>query len=260
MKIGIIGYNNVGKAVEYGFNSPNNQFVIIDTEFRNTVMKDVVNTDVVFVCITTDETKQLETGELTKVLVHLVELQYKGLVCIKSMLPPGIVDETPWKQIRRDLRLVINPDNVGEYQPNRTFVESPMIILGADNQQLLDSAKVVYEQSNVVKKWFMEMSLNEAILMKLFTDTFLATKAVLFGEFSQMLGKFSDRDWNDFACMMTHDPRIGRSVTQINGQPGYGSVHYPAMMFTFARTAIRSLTTSGTAAGAMVSNTLLKAK
>lgn len=260
MKIGIIGYNNVGKAVEYGFNSPNNQFVIIDATLHNTTIEDVVNTDVVFVCIATDDTKQLETGELTKALVHLVELNYEGLVFVKSMLPPGIVDTNEWKQIRRDLRLIINPDNVGEYQPNRTFVESPMIVLGADNQQLIDDAKVIYECSNVVKKWFMEMSLNEAILMKLFTDTFLATKAALFGEFSQMLNKFSNRDWNDFAVMMTHDPRIGRSMTQIHGQPGYSSVHYPAMMFTFARTAIRSLTTSGTAAGAMVSNTILKSK
>jgi UDP-glucose 6-dehydrogenase len=260
MKIGIIGYNNVGKAVEYGFNSPNNQFIIVDEALTSTTVGDAVDTDVVFVCITTDDTKQLETIDLTKALVQLVGLKYRGLVFVKSMLPPGIVDTNQWKQIRRDLQLVINPDNVGEYQPNRTFVESPMIILGADNQQLIDDAKAIYEHSNVVKKWFMEMSLNEAILMKLFTDTFLATKASLIGEFSQMLGKFSDRDWNEFACMMTHDPRIGRSMTEIHGQPGYSSVHYPAMMFTFARTAIQSLTISGTASGAMVSNTLLKAK
>lgn len=260
MKIGIIGYNNVGKAVEYGFNSPNNQFVIVDEAFTSTAMENVVDTDVVFICITTDDTKRLETAELTETLVVLTELQYKGLVFIKSVLPPTFVNLGRWKQIQSNLRLVINPDTVGEYQPNRTFVESPMIILGADSQQLIDDAKAIYEQSNVVKKWFMEMSMTEAILMKLFTDTFLATKAALIGEFSQMLGKFSDRDWNDFACMMTHDPRIGRSMTEIHGQPGYSTVHYPAMMDTFARTAIQSLTTSGTAAGAMVSNTLLKAK
>ena len=260
MKIGIIGYNNVGKAVEYGFNSPNNQFVIIDTECWNTVVEDIASTDVVFICIATDATKRLETAELTEALVQLMELQYKGLVIIKSILSPTFATQRIWERFRSELRLVINPDTVGEYQPNRTFVESPMIILGADSQQLIDDAKAIYEQSNVVKKWFMEMSMTEAILMKLFTDTFLATKAALIGEFSQMLGKFSDRDWNDFACMMTHDPRIGRSMTEIHGQPGYSSVHYPAMMFTFAQTAIQSLTTSGTAAGAMVSNTLLKAK
>lgn len=260
MKIGIIGYNNVGKAVEYGFNSPNNQFIIVDEALTDTLVADVMDTDVVFVCIATDDTKRLETAELTEVLIYLAELQYKGLVIIKSMLPPTFATMGRWKQIQNKLRLVINPDNVGEYQPNRTFVESPMIILGADSQQLIDDAKAIYEQSNVVKKWFMEMSMTEAILMKLFMDTFLATKASLIGEFSQMLGKFSDRDWNDFACMMTHDPRIGRSMTEIHSQPGYGTVHYPAMMDTFARAATQLQTQSATAAGAMVSNTLLKAK
>lgn len=260
MKIGIIGYGTVGKAVEYGFNSPTNQFTIVDSSISGTTTEDVVNTDVVFVCLPTDAGGRLDLYTTTEVLNHLVYYKYKGLVVLKSAMPPGALDLPNFDSARTNLRLAFNPDSVGQVQPNRDFVEASMIIIGAETQPVIDSLKEVYEQSNVIKKWFMVMTTNEAILMKLFIDTFLATKAVVIGEFSDMLSKYSDRDWNDFAVMMTHDPRIGRSMTQINDQPGYDSTHYPAIMDAFARAATRLQTRSGTVAGAMVSNTLLKAK
>lgn len=263
MKIGIIGYGTVGKAVEYGFNSPNHSFTIVDQSFDGSVSQDVIDTDVVFVCLPTVADGMLDPYTTIEICNHLVYYKYAGLVVLKSPLPPGFLDLPNLETARAELRIVINPDSVGTVQPNRDFVEAPMIMIGADSQQLIDALKVVYEQSNVTKKWFMEMSANEAILMKLFTDVFLASKLVLMSEFSELLNKYSDRDWNDFACMMTHDTRIGRFNTNLpdsSGKKGYGGEYLPAVMNTYARAGIRTRSEFSTVAGAMTSNSLIRPK
>jgi len=259
MKIGIVGHGFVGKAIEYGFNSPKNEFAIFDLARDGSCIEDVRNTDVVFICLPTEsKDRLLDSYSVLEVCNQLaISFNYRGLVVIKSSLAPGALDSARWKHARTHLRLAVNPELLTQARANRDFVEAPMIIIGADNQQVIDDLKEVYNSSNLIKRWFMEMSVNEAILMKLFINTFLASKVALMNEFSQMLRTYSDREWNEFANMMAHDPRIGRSHIKSpgpDGRKGYGGKCFPSSMRTFALTANYNQTSTATVAGAIVSN------
>jgi nucleotide sugar dehydrogenase len=264
MKIGIVGHGFVGQAVEYGFNSPANEFKIFDLNRSGSTINDVVDTDAVFICLPTETKDNMHDAySILEVCNQLAySFNYKGLVIIKSSLMPGALDLPQWKEARARLRLVMNPELLTQARANRDFVEAPMLIIGADDQQHIDDVKVLYSKhSNVTKKWFMEMSVNEAILMKLFINVFLASKVALMNEFREMLAVYSDRPWNEFAHMMAHDTRICRAHTQSpgpDGKVGYGGKCFPSSMGTFARTAIQKNTTSSTVAGAAVSNSLIR--
>jgi len=258
MKIGIVGYGTTGKAVEYGFNSPNNTFKVFDTALPETSIYDIVDTDVVFICLPT-ETKDhtISAYAVLEVCNQLTySFKYKGLVVIKSNLTPGTLDLPQWKEARSRLNLVVNPDFATDpVRAHRDFVETTQIVLGTDTPAVLEQAKQLYLSSNVIRKWFMEVSINEAILIKMFNTVLLATRAAVVGECKEMLAAFSNRDWNDIAAILSHDKRIGYAHMQ---NPTSFDSETDALANTFARVSSFKQLHSNTVAGALVSNSLLK--
>ncbi len=258
MKIGIVGYGTIGKAVEYGFNSPNNQFVVFDIAQPETSVNDVVDTDVVFICIPTETKDQvLSAYSVLEVCNQLAySFNYQGLVVIKSNLAPGTLDLPQWATARNHLKIVINPDfSTDPIRAHRDFVETTMIVLGTDTPEVLEAAKQLYFNSNVIRKWFMEVSINEASLIKLFNSVLLATRAAVVSECKEMLAVYSSRDWNEIACMLSHDKRIGHS--QMQTPTGFGGEFY-SLANTFVRIGnFKQLHTSAVG-GALVSNALIK--
>lgn len=258
MKIGIVGHGTVGKAVEYGFNSPDNKFVIFDTAQPETSIYDIVDTDVVFICVPT-ETKDhtLSAYAVLEICNQLAySFKYKGLVVIKSNLAPGTLDLPQWAEARTRLKLIVNPDfSTDPVRAHRDFVETTMIVLGTDTPEVLEAAKQLYFKSNVIRKWFMEVSINEAILIKLFNSVLLATRAAVVSECREMLGAYSDRDWNEIACMLSHDKRIGYS--HMKTPTGFDG-ELAVLAGTFTRIANFKQLHSSAVGGALVSNTLTK--
>jgi len=91
MKIGSIGRGMVGEAIYQGLVDLGNTMTYYDPKFKNNKMEDIINTDVVFIAVPTipNENNECDLTILIKVLDDLTELNYKGVICIKSTITPG---------------------------------------------------------------------------------------------------------------------------------------------------------------------------
>ena len=95
----------------------------------------------------------------------------------------------------------------------------------------------------------MKVSTNEAILLNMFIAVFIQCKQSLMNEFSDAIGPYTNRSWEDFAYILGHDPRVGRPVTS--------TTNFDSIINSFIRMSVRNRTQSSTVAGAITSKYLM---
>lgn len=90
MIIGFIGIGMVGKAI-YDVLSETHTTVFYDIRYPGSKMEDVLIADLVFIAVPTvpDENNRCNLSILNLVVDQLHELQYQGIICIKSTITPG---------------------------------------------------------------------------------------------------------------------------------------------------------------------------
>ena len=118
MKLGIIGNGFVGSAVANGFDIDVEQF-IVDPKFNDNTIYDLVNNfdpPILFVCVPTpkqDTHMDVDVSCVREVLQELHQLEYKGIVIIKSTITPDHLTK-----MKKDfkLKLVYNPYFYLSYQ------------------------------------------------------------------------------------------------------------------------------------------------
>ena len=90
MKIGIIGVGAVGSANKTGFEHLNHEVFVHDTKLSTTI-KDVSKTEINFLCVPTPsaDNGQCDTSILESVIKELAEIEYKGIIAIRSTSVPG---------------------------------------------------------------------------------------------------------------------------------------------------------------------------
>ena len=92
LKLGIIGAGFVGGSVIAGFNKNVEQFVV-DTKLNTNTVDDLIafEPSITFVCVPTAQQETHDDCDVSiarSVLQELNELQYKGVVVIKSTIVP----------------------------------------------------------------------------------------------------------------------------------------------------------------------------
>ena len=95
MKIGIIGRGTVGNAVFEGLSHLGHEMSFFDPAHKTSKLNDVLQTDVVFISVPTNQTPNgdCDTSIVEKVIAELNEANYKGLASIKSTVIPGTCDK-----------------------------------------------------------------------------------------------------------------------------------------------------------------------
>jgi len=94
MKVGVVGSEGVvGGACSFGFKLLGHDVRVHDIVL-NTTIDDVVDTQVVFVCVPTPQAADgaCDTGIVRKVINDLKDRNYEGVVAIKSTIAPGTSD------------------------------------------------------------------------------------------------------------------------------------------------------------------------
>jgi UDPglucose 6-dehydrogenase len=94
MKIGIIGRGTVGSAVYEGLEYLGHTMSFYDPAFPESKLADILDTEIVFVSVPTN---QLPNGDcdisiVEKVIDDLNQLDYVGLIAIKSTVIPGTTE------------------------------------------------------------------------------------------------------------------------------------------------------------------------
>lgn len=90
MKIGIIGLGVVGTAIAIGFKKLEHTVMVHDIEINSSI-KDVADTEVVFVCVPSPENSDgsCDTATVQSVIQELYNIDYEGIVAIRSTVVPG---------------------------------------------------------------------------------------------------------------------------------------------------------------------------
>mgnify|MGYP001202127509 FL=1 len=229
IKVGIVGYGFVGKAVEYGF-SKNTEIFKVDP-LLNTSLKDLQNflPDIIFACLPTPMVKKgLDSSIIEKAFSEMDKLSFKCPIVIKSTVLPHIIHK-----IIKDtkLKIVYNPEFLREKHFKHDFTNPQMIILSG-NKKEVNEVKKIYQNNSICKNFnFKIMDISSASLIKYAINSFLATKVIFFNELKEIFdNQAKGMKWSDFIDIICEDSRIGSSHLNVpghDGRKGFGGACFP---------------------------------
>lgn len=232
LKLGIIGKGFVGSAVSNGFDKNVDQF-IVDTKLNNNTISQLVdfNTSIVFVCVPTpkqDTHMDVDVSSVRQVLGELSDLQYKGIVVIKSTITPDHLIK-----MKKDfvLKIVYNPEFLTEANSFEDFINPNMQVLGGKWKDCDTVEKAYVRHSSVKIVPTFKVDLITASLIKYTINSWLATKVTFFNELYELHKASGTKvPWENFTEMLSQDGRIGdthMSVPGTDGKFGFGGHCFP---------------------------------
>lgn len=252
IRIGIIGFGYVGRAIHYGFkNVADIRIYDVNPDIcRNTLKDTVDNSDFIFICVPTPT--DIETGEcdisiiddvLSKIKKigpyrHITESKYdEKIYIIKSSIVPGTMEELQTKYPIR--RMVYNPEFLTEKNYKNDFVNPSRVILGGSTIDCLE-VEILYRKiypHDVIPIFTTTAKMAETV--KYLSNAFLASKVSIFNEFYDICDKL-DVDFNKVRKMITADTRINDAHTVVpghDGDRGFGGKCFPKDMMAIIKKA-----------------------
>ncbi len=229
MKIGIIGYGFVGKALEFGVKK-DVDILKIDPILK-TSTADLVKfqPDICFVCVPTpmNENGSQDTSILDEVIDDLILNSISSIIVIKSTVLPNYV-----KKLEKLVpNIVINPEFLRERYANQDFINSKLIILGGCKESTKVVSNFYKNHTNCITTNYKFTDLISASLIKYSINTFLSTKVIFFNQLYEIFCESNPTiDWDEFINIISTDERIGNSHMQvpgIDGKFGFGGPCFP---------------------------------
>ena len=215
--IGIVGYGMVGKAVKFGF--PRVQVHTSDPAYNTTTIEQLCHAELtaIFVCVPTP-TDDSNYSLLTGVLDRIKATDYKGLVVVKSTVPP---------QYLEGYDVIYNPEFLSRATSKEDFVNPPFVLIGGNRANELVE---LYQEHSIVKldKVFVT-DIKTAAFAKYTMNSFYATKVTFMNEMydvAQQLGIH----WKDITTILQAQPWMGThhfSVPGPDGKRGFGGPCLP---------------------------------
>ena len=173
MKIGIIGVGMVGGTLRYGFRRLGHEVVCYDPKLTETELADVLDTQLVFVCVPTPRALDggCDTSIVEQVVKALEALEYHGLVVIKSTVLPGTTDQL---HIKHKLALAFCPEFLREKCSYSDFVEHHEVcIIGACRHNDFELIRLAHGH---FPKKFVKVTPMEAEFCKYFVNVYNALR------------------------------------------------------------------------------------
>ena len=229
MKIGIIGYGFVGKALADGFHD-NVEILKIDPKL-NSKIEDLVDfgPDAIFICVPTPMNKNSsqDITILRSVLNQLINLNLNSLIVLKSTVLPNHI-----KEISSLVpKFVFNPEFLREKHAEQDFIDSQLIIFGGDMSSSKLLAKIYQDFTKCICNDYVYTDPVAASLIKYSMNSFLATKVTFFNELNSLFAQSdTSESWENFISFLAKDQRIGNSHMDVpghDGRLGYGGACLP---------------------------------
>ena len=219
MKIGIIGYGFVGKALAAGLNE-DVSLLKIDPKL-NTNINDLIDfkPNAIFICVPTPmyEDFSQDISILKDVIEKLNDLNLQSLIIIKSTVLPKYIIEIE-KQISQ---FIYNPEFLREKYANQDFIESKLIVFGENNISAKKLEEIYRDHSKCICTDYVYTDAIAASLIKYSINCFLATKVTFFNELYSLFNQSgTEESWDNFILAIANDPRIGNSHMQVPGHDG----------------------------------------
>ena len=229
MKIGIVGYGFVGKAVDYGFKRDIEKIIIdpkLDTSISNLKSH---NPEFIFICVPTpmNSDGNQDSSIIEQVLAEINKEFSESVVIIKSTVLPTIIE----KLSKSHKHFVYNPEFLREKTANEDFVNADSLILGGEPDDLKRVAELYNNHSDCKIVEIHETDVISASLVKYSINTFLASKVIFFNQLHDIYKALTpDIKWDEFTTMVNSDNRIGKSHMDVpghDGRLGFGGACFP---------------------------------
>ena len=221
--IGIIGCGVVGGSIYNAFKRVINIARYDKYDERYNTFNEILHTDLVFIAVPTpfdSDSNKIDLSALKECLHKLNSDCYKGIVAIKSTVPPltmeNLVDEY------KNLTLSYNPEFLRERTACEDFISQKIVVISSDfmdgntYKEIKDLYKRILDE-NAEYYWF---SFREAEMLKISQNTILASRVAVAnivydacGELGVNYDKIKQVGFDKFEV-------IGQHMTQVPGPDG----------------------------------------
>tara|TARA_R110000824_G_scaffold14726_9_gene62491 strand:+ start:4587 stop:5384 length:798 start_codon:yes stop_codon:yes gene_type:complete len=191
MNIGVVGVGIVGEAVYQGLKKLGHDMKAHDIKY-DTSIKDVLDTEVCFVCVPTPSQKN---GECNTDIVELVvddlsEHDYRGIIAVKSTVTPGTINRL--SKTYPSLELCFVPEFLRERCAAKDFTHNhDLCVIGTENSLTYELVK---QSHGSYPKKFVQLSPLEAEFVKYFNNIYNATLVTFANSFYEVC-KANDADY-----------------------------------------------------------------
>jgi len=134
MKIGVIGIGVVGQAIKDGFEYIGHEVSVYDIKMPETKIEDVLGCEITYLTVSTliGLNEECDLTAVNSVVGQLNDLNYTGLIAIKSTVEPGTTDKL--KLQYSNLRFAFVPEFLKERCAFNDFVfNNNILVVGVDN-------------------------------------------------------------------------------------------------------------------------------
>lgn len=230
MKIGIVGFGFVGKAIKNGLLG-SVEVYIVDPKL-STEIGDLIDFSpkIIFLCLPTPMNKDgdQDISILQSVIdeINSNENLSKVTLVLKSTVIPSKLH-----QITDSVNLIVNPEFLREISADKDFIDSEFILLGGPEDRCKKVKNFYLNHTKCKTNNFIITDKSTALLMKYTINTFLATKVTFFNEIYKIHSESNNNEsWDSFIKMVSCDKRIGESHMQVpgpDGRKGFGGACFP---------------------------------
>jgi len=227
-KIGIIGLGFVGGAILQSFREKNIDVIGYDKYKNGGIgnLLDILLCDIAFLCLPTlfsNDTQTYDKTTIYEICEYLEQFNYNGLVVLKSTVEPETTNKVAEKY--NSLKICHNPEFLTARSAFEDFHNQTHIVIGygpnsgygptiKDADTLIQFYSVYYPNA--------EISICSAIeseSMKIFCNSFYASKIMLFNEYF-LLCKNNGSDFNKIKSIMLKNKWINPMHTDVPGHDG----------------------------------------
>ena len=260
--IGIIGIGVLGKALLETYelinndnNNDNNNLVIKSYDKYNNThigktqcnikcnsIEEMIDCNIIFLCLPTEFCnikKEYEKTEIYLVCAKLEELDYSGIVILKSTVEPKTTSHL--STIYSKLNIVHNPEFLTARTATEDYKNQKHIVLGFVDKynytyknNFRDKENIIMYLDTFFKLYFPSAKISicssdESESMKLFCNSFYATKIQFFTEIKLLCDSLGI-EYNNIRSLMLNNEWINPMHTTIPGPDGnisYGGKCFP---------------------------------
>ena len=224
MKLGIVGFGFVGKAVAWSHRNQELKIRDPKLEENSASIDDIKACDAVYVCVPTPmlETGQCDDSYVRSVLAELVN--YSGIIICKSTVPPGVYQELETKYSN----IVHAPEFLTAANANEDYEKSTWVLVGGSAANV-EKAIAVISTSTIVATHYHSTNIATASLFKYVANSFLAAKVTFMNDMYRLANKVNV-NWKEIKEISSNDPRLGNSHWDVpgpDGQFGFGGACFP---------------------------------
>jgi len=223
MRLGIIGMGVVGSANSTGFEYLRHKVFQHDLKF-DTNIYNVSNTDVVFLCLPTPAVEgACETTIIETIIKELVEINYKGIICIRSTVEPGFTEGMINKY--PNMSICCAPEFLRERAAEDDFINNHRLLaVGTDDPYIF---KKIVEAHGHLPKVIKQLTPTEAEILKYFNNSYAALRIVFANIFFELCEKF-DCDYSQVKDAYVHTGKTKNIYLDVNKNlRGYGGMCLP---------------------------------